>query len=477
MEGRCQRIRSRSELLETKVMFSDQFMRSMQWNYGPNGPMRVGERLKPIAIVLRPNESLNRYEDRFRSWLETKNVSLSMLSEDPEEERRYRQTFAYVRATSADKMHWGDAEEERSTSRPRSPSRSRSPQSRTRKQSADREINHGDDERQSKRPRIDYDNDRGGSLDREVHASQKMPLQRDISTTERVESVALQMKHLEEKLNHRVRELEHEVKRLSNRDRAENGANVYWSTSSSDVQEAQALENRVPPLHAPPSNAVSSVKSEPGQLHNADIRLIVTEVLKKAAKVTADPAEKRLVKDYTQLSNQVSHNELTLEDSLHYVKMNHAASDPEAAEHFKQIDELTVLINDERRRRDTVLAAVIAQEWRGRREELENLVGQVGLIDTPRVSHEQLTTIYSQLGRNCEKLIRLQSKLKTGLSAGRDNHVHELQDLSRELEAVLFERSALEDQRKFLCVELAHSNAAIYKMSMELIEEAHLWIP
>lgn len=92
-------IRSRKELLSTNVV-SVQELHRADANEGPNGRMMVGERLKPIPVVLRPTESRGYYEVNFERWLATKKVTLEMLQDDPEEERRYRQCFAHARATT-----------------------------------------------------------------------------------------------------------------------------------------------------------------------------------------------------------------------------------------------------------------------------------------------------------------------------------------------------------------------------------------
>lgn len=94
---RSHRARSREELLEMEEMSPDAFLRSVE-RFGPNGPLRAGKKLKPIAVVLRPNEPRRYFEQNFERWLESKEVTLAELQDDPEEERCYRQAFAYTRA-------------------------------------------------------------------------------------------------------------------------------------------------------------------------------------------------------------------------------------------------------------------------------------------------------------------------------------------------------------------------------------------
>ncbi|KAG7380939.1 hypothetical protein PHYPSEUDO_006613 [Phytophthora pseudosyringae] len=162
------RLRSRHELLETQVMFPDDFRHSMG-NYGPNGPMHRGEKLKPIALVLRPNESCRKYEENFQCWLKSRGVSLSLFKDDPEEERRYRQTFAFLRADTAIHPHWDREAGGQSTPRRRSRGRSRS---RRRAKKRNPSIGSARDNTDQKRARLDG---------HEEHRSVKEPRQHDSS--------------------------------------------------------------------------------------------------------------------------------------------------------------------------------------------------------------------------------------------------------------------------------------------------------
>ncbi|GMF25421.1 unnamed protein product [Phytophthora lilii] len=112
---------TRAELLESCVMFPDDFLRAVE-RFGPNGSIDVGARLKRIAVVLRPKETAERYEKKFQLWLKSRRIQASRLQDDPEEVRLCRQCFAYVRASTAETTHW-HREETRDN---RSPSRARS---------------------------------------------------------------------------------------------------------------------------------------------------------------------------------------------------------------------------------------------------------------------------------------------------------------------------------------------------------------
>ncbi|KAG7380938.1 hypothetical protein PHYPSEUDO_006612 [Phytophthora pseudosyringae] len=159
---------------------------------------------------------------------------------------------------------------------------------------------------------------------------------------------------------------------------------------------------------------------------------MATEVLKKAARVNAEPARKRLTKDYTRLSTQIVLNETAMKDSLAYVKTMRVVDEAEVEAHLSQIKELATCIDSEKQRRDTALAAVVAQEWKEQRTEFEYLVQHVDQTENPFASHEKLARIYNELSQNGVEVLALRSKLKNCLSllseggGGREVHFREL---------------------------------------------------
>jgi hypothetical protein len=95
-EHKHQATRGRGELLASQVMSARVFEGLIE-RYGVNGYMQPGEKLDPIAIILRPGESISTYEKCFVKWLSFKRLTLETLRHYPEEERRYRQCYAYMR--------------------------------------------------------------------------------------------------------------------------------------------------------------------------------------------------------------------------------------------------------------------------------------------------------------------------------------------------------------------------------------------
>ncbi|KAG6948985.1 hypothetical protein JG687_00015149 [Phytophthora cactorum] len=138
--------------------------------------------------------------------------------------------------------------------------------------------------------------------------------------------------------------------------------------------------------------------------------------MSKTAQISANRNVDVQIKEYTSMSDQIALNELAMNDALAYVKMN---EDVDKALHLSQIKELSTVINQEKVRRDATIAAIIADEWEGRQQELEQLLDECVDTSVPSSSHGELSMIYKTLALNMEEIQGLQVKLTTG------NHMKE----------------------------------------------------
>ncbi|KAF4147746.1 hypothetical protein GN958_ATG03101 [Phytophthora infestans] len=304
-------------------------------NYGSNGPMNFGERLKPIALVLRPHEPCRKFEESFQYWLKRREGSLSMLKEDPNEERRYRQASAFLRATTAIHKRWERSDEPQSLPCPRTRSRSRS-RGRAKRRSVSREtiLNSRDTKRTRIDSSIDQDSlpsvsDSGRPVGGKSSRAESVSRDRN-----QVSGMNLDLEQLKDQMEHRFTELERELQGFRCKVRVEGHVSVQRSSPTTPTDDDQVAE--------PPAQ---------------------DEVLKKAAKANADPAKKRLTRDYTRVSTQIAINEAAMKAWLAYVNNFGGGDEAEIEAHLTQIKELATCIDSEKQRRDTALAAVIAQEW------------------------------------------------------------------------------------------------------------------
>ncbi|KAG6612655.1 50S ribosomal protein L17 [Phytophthora cinnamomi] len=174
-----------------------------------------------------------------------------------------------------------------------------------------------------------------------------------------------------------------------------------------------------------------------------------TEVLTKLVQGGTNRTETRQVEDYTRLTERIEQNETAMEDSLAYVQAIMTIDKAKATEHLGEIKELTVSINQDKRQRDASLAAMIAGEWGGNREEFDRLLARPLSPEAPTATHIKLASIPSKLGKKNEELLRLQSKVKNQLSrltatdTERDAQLLTLSEVSSKLSAELSAKSQI----------------------------------
>ncbi|KAG7394738.1 hypothetical protein PHYBOEH_004712 [Phytophthora boehmeriae] len=421
------RMRSREELLATCIQSTDEFLRSMEF-YGPNGDMYFAtKKLKRIAIVLKPHESPAEFEVNFKKWLNAKHVTLSMLRDDPEEERRFRQCYAYARKLED--------------------------------QVLDRlqEVEH-----QVKILR-DSAGDNAGVNEPPTASLEKPGM---LGNTGMLEPGEIPSSSSQQ---HQCM-IANESTSTEVNDRA---------TTSEELEDGECnLEPEERLFPAGPDAGEILIKAEKGvePSRNAATFAAAEEAFAESVRVNDNTEKKHLIEDYTRLNDQISTNETAIQDTLSYVNLTADIDKASTTEHLSQIKELMVSINKEKRRRDSVLAAVIAHDWIGRQEELDILVQDNTQTQTLSPSHEQMMVMYGKLEQKGNNVATLRSKLQSQLDwlnaedTGRDDKFHELEELVEQLKAELDALSELESQRQRACVRFLKSDKSIHKMVLQLLQ-------
>ncbi|EGZ27021.1 hypothetical protein PHYSODRAFT_293128 [Phytophthora sojae] len=337
-------IRSRRELLQTNEVPANEFIVDAE-NRGPNGSMFAGAKLKPITVVRRPREPFLSLEGTFERWLASKDVTLSQLQQDLEEERRHPHGFVHSRT-----LEYIQRTHEHSES------------SSSRLSSSDCRMSRGqssydEDRWDHKRPaslgpgrfegRL---NEKRPRLDLEVSSPQNVVS--DISTTLKGHTFDLEQKVMSclaqqnSDVVCRLEELVQEVKGLQiGVKNASHGASdvtdyteVPASAAKCDQHDAAAEERELP--------VVSSA--------NADILRVAEEIIAKSNAVTTDPILEKLTDKYKHFVDSIEVNEIALHGQ---VKEGKVAG----------IQGTISAINKEKQRRDEALADLVACMWRGRK--------------------------------------------------------------------------------------------------------------
>ncbi|KAE9294976.1 hypothetical protein PF008_g24395 [Phytophthora fragariae] len=526
--------RSRSELLATTVLPADEFRRIVE-RYGPNGYMNPIDPLPPIPILLRQDESLETYEKVFQKWLHYKELTLVMLKDDPEEERRYRQCYAYTRFR---RKMWKESPKYRQ--RPRS--RSRSPvRIHNNGQDWDRKRKYStfkksptvkyEGDSYEKRPRQSWHRESDQSISLPVsgdsrHHDVKLETVRDrAGTLNKISRYHLQCRETpryhDVKLETPARESKEMILDAKQQDVVDRffeklGQDVkhlcggtgdtflaippLLSTDGgeSGISRGQEVGDSIPGKDSvviQPSRVVSALQGDrvenwggPAQplvaadvsaslestaedshtsslVENANQRRNCVTIIEAASRTFAeseqlerDPLKLRLRDNYIRLSDQITVNEMAMEDLMAYVKTIETSDKDEASYNLIQIEEAAASVSEAKQLRDTALAVVVAHEWIGKESMLDKLLRPSidENISDPEV-HKKLALLYGKLQLKEERLEMLHEKLRLmrkEVSVAHDTQVEEILRLERTMSAMLSSRSQLEIQCHTLSIDL-----------------------
>ncbi|KAE8979362.1 hypothetical protein PR003_g22546 [Phytophthora rubi] len=444
-----QGLRGRSELLNACVVPPDVFLQTME-HYGPNGRIQSEQPLRAIAIVLRPGETTAEYEENFRRWLSKKKVTRAVLEQDPEEERRFRQCFAYARAYEF--------------------------KYRTRTRSEQHSLNQ-----------IFPRNNAFGK-------GKKRPRQ-DVKTTPtpQIESASgCQLKQLDEVVTH-TGEADNDADSCTSSttiseppftpQSADDGGPGDWRFPNVKLEQRVKIKQESRGNQAANSGhedvtATIGIHAQASK-SNADIYHAASLVLASSEEMDADSVEKDLVNDYVRSCGEIELNEAAIQDSLAHVKN---MANVEIAETIRQIDELKEFVNQEKQRRDATLASVIAHEWKNKGNELEQLLLESVGNEEVETPHKNLVAIYEKLKQKRKEMVTLRIKLKNRLSwlkatdTDRDLQFQELRKISNTTAASMAYRSVLDEERRNLYLVLLRSNKTNRLLVIDAVEEAeHVW--
>ncbi|ETL97250.1 hypothetical protein L917_05431, partial [Phytophthora nicotianae] len=429
----CQerQFRTRSELLDWRLVSPEAFLRAME-DFGPNGRMYRGEKLRPIAVVLRPGEASSGYELNFQRWLSKKNLTLEMLHDDPEEERRLRQCFAYIRAYELMDRKCA--------------------MQRLKNQNARKELSM---DRYSKRPRLEFDD--VNTMDTSVF-DQSVPVDNGMNSLSKAEDDAYSCASSTTISEPLYSPTDFEAERSGVRDNmVKNEAHVISPGAGNCVVTATSEDGVVKPA-------------------NADIYAAASKTLLKAKQVEADSVEHELIKDYLRVSRQAFRGEAAANNSFSRTKTELLIHVDSATENSMHTGAVRNELVGKKHRQNAALASLIAHEWRDKQENLQrgiqSLVG-----DSEELSHDEVVAVYDKLQQNHDEILPLRIKLNNRLSwlkatdTDRDAQFQELREISRALDGKLAQRSMLRERGRLLCLDLLRSNEENQMQAMSWLKK------
>ncbi|EEY58365.1 uncharacterized protein PITG_01026 [Phytophthora infestans T30-4] len=484
----CQTTRSRCELLKTEVASVDRFNWRIK-HYGPNGYMDPTEMLSPIAIVLRPGETVETYEKVFQKWLWHKKLTLRILLNHPEEERRYRQCYAYSRVRQLERIKEMQMSRRRSRSRSRSPNRIHTITTKRLKYDErlespnkySRSVPRGTSPREYLTKPARLNNVKGQF---KYHKSEpadprKVPPQ---------EMASCFPNDLERRLETSYTEPDAKVADLvltPSTCAPETPKSVFYehrdAFATDEAEQHDPLSSTSTMVLIPPTqNANLKQPSEPfvdskgGRIsddlspNSSAVLLAAAEILTGADGIVLDPVKSRLVEHYIRVTEQIVVNETAINDALvHVAEIN----EEEAVQLVGQVAEAMLAVNEVKIQRDKVLAGVVAYEWSGKAADLDKQGQSQAEVQTAEAgSHQGLVLLYEELLQSDKVLQDLRSKLEACLEVvdskgtAQDAQIDDVAHLIRQLSAKLAGNTRLKSQCEALSIGLLrcspHSDAS-----------------
>ncbi|RLN73195.1 hypothetical protein BBJ28_00017936 [Nothophytophthora sp. Chile5] len=190
----------------------------------------------------------------------------------------------------------------------------------------------------------------------------------------------------------------------------------------------------------------------------------------------SDAATKKLLVDeYARVNDEIILNERAVEDSLQHVDTMMNFDKATAMELRSQIEELRVSINNEKHKRDSAVAALIAHDWATRSTALQIAMKRMEEVDaSSAILHKRCADIASQLEGTKEVLAALGDRIEFLNESGNDNRGRyaELGALSSKFAAEQYAKGRLESECERAFMELLKSSHQIRVMTRRRLLEA-----
>ncbi|RLN68064.1 hypothetical protein BBJ28_00001175 [Nothophytophthora sp. Chile5] len=189
----------------------------------------------------------------------------------------------------------------------------------------------------------------------------------------------------------------------------------------------------------------------------------------------SDAATKKfLVDEYARVNDEIILNERAVEDSLQHVDAMMNFDKATVMELRSQIEELRVSINNEKHKRDSAVAALIAHDWATRSTALQIAMKRMEEVDaSSAILHKRCADIASQLESTKEVLAALGDRIELLNESGNDSRGRyaELGALSSKFAAEQYAKGRLESECEEAFMELLKASRQIRVMTRRKLLE------
>ncbi|POM62914.1 hypothetical protein PHPALM_27864 [Phytophthora palmivora] len=176
--------------------------------------------------------------------------------------------------------------------------------------------------------------------------------------------------------------------------------------------------------------------------------------------------KKSLMDAYTHMNDQILVNERTVEESSGHVQILVGYNPATAMDFRRQVNELRESIRVEKSKRDITLAALIAHEWKTRRDKFKTLLESADTQNSPndeQTYHAKWSDIANQVSKKDKVMSDLERQMDSlGKSGGNSrSRYSEMGELSSKMAAEYAAKMALESERESVYVGVVKSSSRI----------------
>ncbi|KAI9994832.1 hypothetical protein PInf_011670 [Phytophthora infestans] len=171
----------------------------------------------------------------------------------------------------------------------------------------------------------------------------------------------------------------------------------------------------------------------------------------------------RLMDVYTHINDQILMNEKVVEEESNGHAQFLVSSNPDFS---RQVDELRISISTEKTKREITVAALIAREWRPRRDEVKALLENSPAHNSPldeQAFHAKWSQISNDVSAKDEVIAELEKRMDSLGESGASSRSRyaEMGELSSKMAAEYAAKMALESEREGVYAGLVKSSTRI----------------
>ncbi|KAF4028752.1 hypothetical protein GN244_ATG19551 [Phytophthora infestans] len=491
--------RSRKEVLAQRILPPEEFLQDILERRQNRTPHEPPLKLREIPVPLYPGETLQDYEKEFRCWVYKHHESIKSLRSQPMKERGFRCQFALEKVktkssgtrtgngtlSEMDRFHAQRTYDDKMLSSLRDTALQSTATAANQYYFLQSDGNLESNTRQIEN--MQNTSNAAAQFGTEIRAHSTageghFPVESNgeqVTATSLPDSLpdwAVELIDRVEGLERQAMLLQREVRDLQTAASSQSESHGDMSCTKPSDMESDAGKY---PKH------IESVNNEADEKKGTnDVNYVVyPEDLTSSTHISAkDNYEmRRLAKEYCCLANQVTVNEVAMDDALNYFKEANGVDGYQAIDRRNRIMTLVISINQEKRKRSGALVDLLIHEWCGEEEKLLSIL-QEDLATTlsSKAQHDKLVEISLRLEEKYAELDRLEAQFSEQVQlvstfppsvteAGKALRLKKLREVSGKILEEQTERDLLKKSQRDVLLCFVRGDDQVRKMMEELL--------